>query len=206
MSHLPPAGFYRLLRFESERNPNPITVRQDISFQTAAQIKAPLLCAAREQRLNNCGERWVLQNCFRVGEGFRVQNLLKAAESVHRRPTYALYAGAHVPGVNMDALTYFASSVIWRASARKGDAVVAGEAPHGDDLFAPGMQGLTELHQLRQAGLAQLTHGAEEARRQRLALLAGAVFVQQQVAEPLFEAVDQFQRRISGQVSGRRSC
>ena len=37
-----------------------------------------------------------------------------------------------------------------------GDAIVAGKAPHGGDLFGPRVQGLAELDQLRQAGLAQL--------------------------------------------------
>ena len=32
----------------------------------------------------------------------------------------------------------------------KGDAVVAGEAQHGDDLFGPGSEGLTELDQVRE--------------------------------------------------------
>ena len=59
------------------------------------------------------------------------------------------------------------------------------------------------MYQLRQAGLAQLVDGAEEARRQLLALFAGAVFLQQQVAELLFETVDQLQRRVSGQVGGQ---
>ena len=98
------------------------------------------------------------------------------------------------------------SILLWKPSVilveALGDTVVAGESPHGDDLFSPGMQGLTELHQLRQAGLAQLIYGAEETGRQSLALLAGAVLFQQQVAEPLFEAIDQLQRRVGSQVSG----
>ena len=37
-----------------------------------------------------------------------------------------------------------------------GDAVIAGEAPHGGDLHRPGGQGLPQRHQLRQAAVAQL--------------------------------------------------
>ena len=47
-----------------------------------------------------------------------------------------------------------------------GDAVVAGEAPHRGDLGRQEVKGLAELHQLRQAGLAQLVNGLEEARDQ----------------------------------------
>ena len=57
-----------------------------------------------------------------------------------------------------------------------GDAVVAGKAPHGDDLFTPSSQGLAKLHQLRQAGLAQLVNGTKKTRNQSLALLPGTVF------------------------------
>ena len=56
-----------------------------------------------------------------------------------------------------------------------GDPVVAGEPPHGDNLFGPGSQSLTELDQLRQAGLAQLVNGPQKAGHQSLTLLAGAV-------------------------------
>jgi len=83
-----------------------------------------------------------------------------------------------------------------------GDAVVAGEAPHGDDLAGPSGKSVTQLHELRQAGLAQLVDGAQEARDQDLALPASAMLLQKQVAEPLFEAVNEFQRGIFFQIGG----
>jgi len=61
------------------------------------------------------------------------------------------------------------------------------------------MQSLAEL---QQAGVERLVHGKEDARQQRLALSKVALFLQQQVAEPLFEAVDQLQRRMCGQING----
>src|SRR5579884_2656051 len=65
-------------------------------------------------------------------------------------------------------------------------------------------RGLAQLHPLRQAGLPQWVDGAEEAVGERLALTAGAVFFEQQVTEPLFEAVDEFQHRVAGQI-GRQT-
>ncbi len=53
---------------------------------------------------------------------------------------------------------------------------------------------------MRQAGLAQLDHGAEEARGQLLALPPRFVFLEEQVAEALFEAVDEVQGRVLGQI------
>jgi hypothetical protein len=76
-----------------------------------------------------------------------------------------------------------------------GDAVVAGKAPHHGDLHGPGIESFYELHQLRQAGLAQLVNGLEKACDQIMALLAAAVLFQQQVAEPLFETIDLAQCR-----------
>ena len=70
------------------------------------------------------------------------------------------------------------------------DSVVAGEAPHGHDFLGPGREGLAELDQGSQAGLAELVDGSQESRQQLEALLASAVLFQQQITEPLFEAVD----------------
>ena len=71
-----------------------------------------------------------------------------------------------------------------------GDAVIAGEAPHGHDLLGPGRERLAELNQWGQTCLSQLVNRAQETRRQLLTLPAVAMFLQQQIAEPLFEAVD----------------
>ena len=61
------------------------------------------------------------------------------------------------------------------------------------DFLRPGGKSLAELNQLSQAGVAQLMEGAEEARDQSLTLFAGAMFLQQQITEPLLEPVNEFQ-------------
>jgi hypothetical protein len=83
-----------------------------------------------------------------------------------------------------------------------GDALVAGEAPHGEDLLASGCESLTELHGLGQAGVAQLVQGTQEPRDQNFPLPTGAMFLQQQIAEPLLEAVDEFQGWVFFQIGG----
>jgi hypothetical protein len=55
---------------------------------------------------------------------------------------------------------------------------------------------------LREASLAQLINGAQEARHQLFALSASAVLFQQQVAEPLLETVNGLQYRMLGQIGG----
>lgn|GEM_PF-4611942 len=81
-----------------------------------------------------------------------------------------------------------------------GDAVVASEAPHGGDLGGPGVQGVFKLDQLGQTGLAQPVDSSEQARHPGLALLAAAMFLQQQVAEALLKAVDQLQGGVLSQI------
>ncbi len=63
------------------------------------------------------------------------------------------------------------------------------------------MQRITELDQLRQARLPQLVDGAQKTGREPGALLTGAIFLQEEVAEALLEAVDELQGGLLGQVT-----
>lgn len=81
-----------------------------------------------------------------------------------------------------------------------GDPVVFGKSPHGGDFFPPGMKGVAELDQRSETGLAQFGGHAQQARRQLPAPFLIEVFFQQQIAELLFEAVDQLQHRSFTQV------
>ena|ERR1700738_5153320 len=71
-----------------------------------------------------------------------------------------------------------------------GNCVIASEAPHGSNLLAPGGESIAELHELWQAGMLKLINGLQEPGRQWNALFARAVFLQQQITEPLFESID----------------
>ena len=73
------------------------------------------------------------------------------------------------------------------------DAVVAGEAPHASDLVASGIERLAESDQWREPATTERGYVAQEARRQTPAFLSSVMFLQQQVSEPLFKAVDRFQ-------------
>ena len=61
---------------------------------------------------------------------------------------------------------------------------------------------MPQLDQLGQAGLTQLVNRAQETRHQLFTLSAVAMFFQQQIAEPLLEAIDGLQHRMLGQISG----
>ena len=71
-----------------------------------------------------------------------------------------------------------------------GDAIVPGEAPHGGNFRLPGMKGVAKLHQVGQNGGLERLDGVEKASRQMEALFAGAMLLQQQVAEMLFKPPD----------------
>ena len=80
------------------------------------------------------------------------------------------------------------------------DSVAPGKAPHSRDFFFPGVEGIAESDELCEAALTEIGDGTQEARDELLTGFAGFVFLQQQVAEALFETIDLVQRRVLGQI------
>ncbi len=117
-SHFLPAGVYRVTREENEANPNPITFNDRGVFQDSKQISDYLLCSECEDRLNKNGERWFLAHCSRKDQ-FRLDSLLNSGTPVELSPRMKVYHAASIPGVNVEALAYFASSMFWRGSAHR---------------------------------------------------------------------------------------
>src|SRR5689334_8642692 len=71
-----------------------------------------------------------------------------------------------------------------------GDSIVPREAPHGGDFCRPASECPAELYELGQTGLAELVQRLEKSLDEGNALLSRAVFLQQQVAQTLFETID----------------
>jgi len=117
-SHFLPAGIYRLLRDETEKNPNPWMLTERTAVQTSQQMTAWLLCNDCEQRLSKFGENWVLRHCRKKDGSFPLASLL-ASRSPHvsseTTPT-RLYYAARIPEIDISALAYFAASIFWRGS------------------------------------------------------------------------------------------
>ncbi len=82
------------------------------------------------------------------------------------------------------------------------NAVVSGESPHCGDFLPPGVQGIAELHQLSKDRLFQFGDHAQPPGRQFGAPLLVLMFFQQQITEPLFEPVNQFQNRMLFEIGG----
>jgi hypothetical protein len=117
-SHFIPAGIYRQLRETGQGNPNPVTITEEASFQSSRQMKAHLLCSACEDRISKRGEDWVLKHFLRADGTFRLADLLAAevpAAMADGQQT-KVYFTKGVSGVNVDAITNFASSIFWRGS------------------------------------------------------------------------------------------
>ncbi len=71
-----------------------------------------------------------------------------------------------------------------------GDAVVAGEAPQAGDLLTPSVERVAELSQWREPATTERSHVPQKTPSQFLAAFLVAAFLQQHIAEPLFEVIN----------------
>jgi hypothetical protein len=117
-SHFLSAGIYKILRDDSDKNPNPWLLTEKSAFQTSWQMKARLLCCDCEQRLSRFGENWVLRNCLREDRSFPLAALLasKPPDLFSERTTTRVYYGAGISEIDVPALAFFATSIFWRGS------------------------------------------------------------------------------------------
>ena len=118
-SHLIPRAIYKILRDPIEPNPNPHHVGDGKDLQTSRQITDYLLCFECEQRLREVGEDWMTANCYRNEQTFRLRETLQEANPRSDNDKIQVYETASIPGLDTDALIYFAMSVIWRSAAHR---------------------------------------------------------------------------------------
>jgi hypothetical protein len=117
-SHFLPAGIYRRLRDDNEKNPNPYLITAKTAVQTSDQMKARLLCRDCEQRFSKGGESWVLSNCLQKDGGFPLLSALNSISpdvSAADTPT-RLYFADKIPEIDVLAVAYFAMSIFWRGA------------------------------------------------------------------------------------------
>ncbi len=118
-SHLVPAGFFRLLRSTSITPRDPLLITPSTTFTTSRQISGHLLCVKCEDRFRTNGEDWVLRHCYRIGEGFKLRELVLDAELVDDGEVAKIYSGKSNPHIDCDALVFFAARVFWRAAVHQ---------------------------------------------------------------------------------------
>ncbi len=117
-SHYMPAAIFKQLRMPTLKNPNPVLITPDVTCTTSRQVKDYVLCSDCEQRFSKQGEAWVLAKMARPG-GFALQASLFAAGPLERNNDFAVFSGAAIQSINMDALAYFGMSIFWRAGAHQ---------------------------------------------------------------------------------------
>jgi hypothetical protein len=115
-SHLMPKALYRMLRNPELVNPNPIFMSKGSIRGTSRQVKTFLLCSDCEQRFHHNGENWMLRNCCRAPDDFRLRDTLLQCSPGYHDGQISVYAARNVAQVDTAKLVYFAVSVFWRAA------------------------------------------------------------------------------------------
>jgi hypothetical protein len=134
MSHLIPRALYVDLRTPELPNANPIFGLPEEQGPRQEQFVARLLCRDCEHKLSVNGEKWVLENGYRLKGPSRIYEALAAASAVPEYTSGTVYAGAEIAALDMDKLSYFGATVFWRASV--GVWVLAGKRRHFIQLGA----------------------------------------------------------------------
>jgi hypothetical protein len=111
--HLIPAAAYKLI--QRSGGAPPVVIKAAVTIQKHEQATGYILCANCEQRFSENGEQWVMEHCFRSGEGFKLKDLVDASEPVMGNGL-KVYSAANIPQINVCKLAYFVASVMWRGS------------------------------------------------------------------------------------------
>jgi len=111
-SHLLPAALYRLSRDPSRANPNPVLMAAGGASATSRQAASRFLCDDCEQRFSERGERYVLGQCARPGDEFRLRELLERQTPIAPEQGFRLYEVGELLGAHASASSLLRSSHI----------------------------------------------------------------------------------------------
>jgi hypothetical protein len=120
-SHLIPKSIYRILKNEYEGGGLVIgrSDKKSIAYSDM-QVKMPLLCSSCEERFNKFGENTVTKECYRTKDSFALLDKLKNYETIDQITTESWTDPRKVDeNLKVDAYSYFALSVVWRASVER---------------------------------------------------------------------------------------
>ena len=132
-SHFLPKAFFKLLLKRSkaagQANANPVVFNKAVALQTSAQVTDYLLCSGCEDRFSKNGEKWMIENCWRASDEFRLRETLERVEPICEwKSGVRVFDGAAIGDANVAKLVYFAASVFWRGSTHEWRAI-AGTKP-----------------------------------------------------------------------------
>jgi len=118
-SHFIPSAFYKYILSPSEGNPNPVLVGPRVTATTSRQVRDYLLCAECEDLFNKNGEQAIVKWVWN-GKDFPLGNRLAVAHQ-HFTFSKALVFSGRAIGIDVEKISYFALSVIWRAAVHQWD-------------------------------------------------------------------------------------
>lgn len=111
-SHVMPAWAYKRVRADGSAEPNPVKITPEVAVQTSKQVKQPLLCRPCDGVL--LGPNDDLVSRLVVQKDLSAPFLQQLGTTVERAGVSWRLA---LPGsLDLAAICYFGSSVIWRAS------------------------------------------------------------------------------------------
>jgi hypothetical protein len=131
-SHLMPQGFYYRVLGE-EDNPHPVVVTERGSRESSLQVRGHVFCKDCEERFDRRGENYALR-MVALRERFPLLEELESVKPSFAQKEWRAYNQRDTPGIDRDALTYFALSVFWRASVHTWRSADKGGEPVRIDL------------------------------------------------------------------------
>jgi hypothetical protein len=112
-THLLPRALYRMIgRGTDQLHPDTVQITLNSQRKSSEQARLHLLCSSCEQCLNQNGEKWVLDKCYRGQGRFRLRSELRERSPLSECEIEAYEASEEEAA----RLAYFCLSVVWRAS------------------------------------------------------------------------------------------
>ena len=113
---LPRFGFKRVRDRRPGRKPDPISVSRTSTIRTSEQYTDQLLCAECEHRIKVGGEDYTAKVAFQENGDSEMFRLVGYRSAVNSLPWPSPAVPVAATALDIERLTYFALSVIWRAS------------------------------------------------------------------------------------------
>src|SRR5262245_55459910 len=114
-SHYIPAGAYKAIRNSMDQAP--IVIKSVVTIKKDEQVTDFVLCAECEQRFSKNGEAWIMKYCHQPDAGFRLKEILDGMTSIGKGDRMSFYSAVEAPEIDVEKITYFVSSIMWRGSA-----------------------------------------------------------------------------------------
>lgn len=115
-SHYIPRALYKLCKDESNIIKNPINFLGTKAISTSNQSYKPFLCEDCEKRFSKFGESYVIDNCLRSNNDFKLREILEKNNDYKIIDEAKVYLGKQVLQSNLEYYKYFTASLVWRGS------------------------------------------------------------------------------------------